>query len=55
MLLSTVRKMTDSANSGGNYLKGRISDISSEMNVKLNVSWTDYYSQYRILVFIIDY
>lgn len=55
MLLSTVRQMMDSASSGGDYLKSRIADISSEMNVKLNVSWTDYYSQYRILVFIIDY
>lgn len=55
MLLSTVRRMAESANSGGDYLKGRISDISSELNVRLNVSWTDYYSQYRILVFIIDY
>lgn len=55
MMLSTVRQMMDSASSGGDYLKGRIADISSEMNVKLNVSWTDYYSQYRILVFIIDY
>ena len=55
MLLSTVRQMMDSASSEGDYLKSRIADISSEMNVKLNVSWTDYYSQYRILVFIIDY
>ena len=55
MMLSTVRQMMDSASSGGDYLKSRIADISSEMNVKLNVSWTDYYSQYRILVFIIDY
>lgn len=55
MLLSTVRQMMDSASSGGDYLKSRIADISSEMNVKLNVSWTDYYLQYRILVFIIDY
>ena len=47
--------MMDSASSEGDYLKSRIADISSEMNVKLNVSWTDYYSQYRILVFIIDY
>lgn len=55
MLLSTIRQMMDSASSEGDYLKSRIADISSEMNVKLNVSWTDYYSQYRILVFIIDY
>ena len=55
MMLSTVRQMMDSASSEGDYLKSRIADISSEMNVKLNVSWTDYYSQYRILVFIIDY
>lgn len=55
MLLSTVRQMMDSANNGGDYLKSRISDISSEFNIKLNISWTDYYSQFRILVFIIDY
>ncbi len=55
MLHSTIWKMTDSASSGGDYLKVKIADISSEMNVKLNISWTDYYSQYRILVFIIDY
>ena len=55
MLLSTVRKMMDSANNGGDYLKSRINDISSDLNVKFNISWTDYYSQYRILVFIIDY
>ena len=55
MLLTTVREMMNSASSGGDYLKSKISEISSDMNVKLNVSWTDYYSQYRILVFIIDY
>lgn len=55
MLLSTVRRMMDSADSGGDYLKGRIDGISSDMNVKLNISWTDYYSQYRVLVFLIDY
>lgn len=55
MLLSTVHQMMDSANNGGDYLKSRISDISSEFNIKLNISWTDYYSQFRILVFIIDY
>ncbi len=55
MLLSTVRRMMDSADSGGDYLKNRIDGISSDMNVKLNISWTDYYSQYRVLVFLIDY
>ena len=55
MLHSTIRKTTDSASSGADYLKVKIADISCERNVKLNISWTDYYSQYRILVFIIDY
>ncbi|MGN1304916.1 MAG: transglutaminase domain-containing protein [Oscillospiraceae bacterium] len=55
MLLTTVGSLIDSAEDEENYLKSKISEISSEFNVKLNVSWTDYYSQYRILMFIIDY
>lgn len=55
MLLSTIHRMTESASGGGEYLKEQIEKICSEFNVKLNVSWTDYYSSYRILVFIIDY
>ena len=47
--------MTDSARDNGEYMKKQIESLCTEFNVKLNVSWTDYYSSYRILVFVIDY
>lgn len=55
MLLSTIHRMTDSAAGEGEYLKEQIEKICMDFNIKLNVSWTDYYSSYRILVFVIDY
>lgn len=55
MLLSVERSMASSADGSGDFLRKQIEDISSELNTKLNVSWTDYYSGYRILVFLIDY
>ncbi len=55
LMLSTIRNMKNSAENGGDYLKSSIEKVSLEYNVKLNVSWTDYYSPYRILVFVIDY
>lgn len=55
MLLSVERSMASSADGSGDFLRKQIEDISSELNTKLNVSWTDYYLGYRILVFLIDY
>lgn len=55
MLLSVERSMASSAEGSGDFLRNQIENISSELNTKLNVSWTDYYSGYRILVFFIDY
>lgn len=55
MLLSVERSMASSADGSGDFLRTQIESISSELNTKLNVSWTDYYSGYRILVFLIDY
>lgn len=55
MLLSVERSMAESADGSGDFLRKQIEGISSEHNTKLNVSWTDYYSGYRILVFFIDY
>lgn len=55
MLLSTVHRMTESASGSGDYLKEQIEKICVDLNIKLNISWTDYYSSYRILVFVIEY
>lgn len=55
MLHSTVRHMTESASGGGTYLKEQIEKICKDLGIKLNISWTDYYSSYRILVFVIEY
>ena len=54
-LLSTTRLLNDNTSAESEQLKTKIQDISSEYNIKLNISWTDYYNSYRILVFIIDY
>lgn len=55
LMHSVMGQLSDSAESRGDYLKEMIDRISEESGVKLNISWTDYYSPYRILVFLIDY
>lgn len=56
LMLSTIRNIKSSSKDGdGGFLKGTIETIGDKYGVKLNVGWTDYYSNYRILVFIIDY
>ena len=52
---SVMGQLSDSAESRGDYLKEMIDRISDESGVKLNISWTDYYSPYRILVSLINY
>ncbi|MCD7730626.1 MAG: hypothetical protein LUI05_03915 [Oscillospiraceae bacterium] len=55
LMLSTMRNLAESAENGGDYLKSVIDRVSDNFGVKLNVSWTDYYSPYRTLVFVIEY
>lgn len=55
LMLSALSRLKE-ANSGGEpYLNDIIDEVCAEYNVKLNISWTDYYSPYRIIVFVIDY
>ncbi|MBQ8827037.1 MAG: hypothetical protein IJ007_08090 [Oscillospiraceae bacterium] len=55
LLYSVINDVVDAGENDGDFLKDIIDGISAENNVKLNISWTDFYSKYRILVFIIEY
>lgn len=55
LMFSVMGQLTDSMENNGDYLKAMIDRISEESGVKINISWTDYYSSYRILAFLIDY
>lgn len=55
LMHSVINSMIESDSTDGRMLKEIIDEVSTEYNVRLNVSWTDFYSKYRVLVFIIEY
>ena len=55
LMYSVINDVVDAGENDGDFLKDIIDEISDENNVKLNIGWTDFYSKYRILVFIIEY
>jgi hypothetical protein len=55
LMHSAMRELTESAENDENYFSSMIDSIGEDFGVRLNVSWTDYYSPYRILTFVIEY
>ena len=56
LLMNTIQVIKQSSkDGGGGIMKQAIENVSKKYNVKLNVSWTEYYMNYRVLLFTIDY
>ncbi len=55
LMRAVTKEMSAVSEDGAAYMTDIIESISGEYGVKLNVSWTDFYSGYRIIVFVIEY
>ncbi len=55
LMLSTVHEITEASENGEIYFKDMIDRVSADYGKEINVSWTNYYSPYRIIVFVIEY
>ena len=55
LMRSVTKEMAAVSENGAAYLTYIIDAASDKYGVKLNVSWTDFYSGYRTIVFVIEY
>lgn len=55
LMYSVINDVVEAGEKDGKFLKDIIDGISAENGVTLSIGWTDFYSKYRILVFIIEY
>ena len=55
LMYSVINDVVEAGEKDGEFLKDIIDSISEENGVTLSIGWTDFYSKYRILVFIIEY